>query len=226
MQKALENPRPGDKDDRMMKSLFHPLRKFALPALVAMTLVLSNCTIPGAGPRFSTTFDPPVQRPNNPRNVTVKVSTSKQRVYVMEGSRVLMATPCSVGTASSPTPHGNFTIFNKDFRHRRASSPGAGYPMTYWCEFQPAYGMHWGFVKPYPCTHGCIRLPKWSAAKLFALVSTGTRVNIASSQPEDATVGASLPVLDDSTMPDPPDSYLHSSKFFDDSVYQGNMFAN
>ena len=176
MQKALENPHLDDKDFSMMKSLFQPLRKLALPALGVMTLVLSNCTIPGAGPRYSDTFDPPAQRPNNPRNVSVKVSTSKQRVYVMEGSRVLMATPCSVGTPQSPTPHGTFTIFNKDFRHRRASSPGAGYPMTYWCEFQPAYGMHWGFVKPYPCTHGCIRLKNRDINTLVTYVKPGMRI--------------------------------------------------
>lgn len=210
----------------MKPFLVSVFRKSALPALVVISLLSGSCTGVKSGPRYSDTFDPPAHRPQNPRNVVVKVSTSAQRVYVTEGNRVLLATPCSVGTPQSPTPPGNFTIFNKDFRHRRASSPGAGYPMTYWCEFKPAYGLHWGFVKPYPCTHGCIRMPKWSAAKLFALVTTGTRVNIASSQPEDATVGASLPVLDDTTKPDPPNSYMMSSKFFDDSVYPGQIFVD
>jgi lipoprotein-anchoring transpeptidase ErfK/SrfK len=158
--------------------------------------------------------------------VSVKVSTGKQAVYVMEGSRVLMATPCSVGTAQDPTPKGNFKIYKKHFDKRRISSPGAGYPMTYWCEFLPAYGLHWGFVKPYPCTHGCIRMPKWSAAKFFNLVSLGTPIHIAASQPEDATVGASLPVLDDTSLPDPPHSYLHSPQVFEDAKYKGAMFAD
>ena len=195
-------------------------------SLGVMAFTMSSCGSLGGGGQYSTNFDPPASRPHNPGNVRVKVSTTKQAIYVMEGSRVLMATPCSVGTPQAPTPKGNFTIFHKDFEHRRASSPGAGYPMTWWCEFAPAYGFHWGFVKPYPCTHGCIRMPNKSAAKFFALVKTGTPVNIAVSQPEDATVGATLPVLDDSTLPDPPDSYLHSRQFFEDSKYKGQMFVD
>lgn len=194
-------------------------------SLLAAALVLSNCQTP-LGTHYSTNYDPPAHRPSSPSKVSVKVSTGKQAIYVMEGSRVLMATPCSVGTPQAPTPKGNFRIFNKDFTHRRASSPGAGYPMTYWCEFAPAYGLHWGYVKPYPCTHGCIRMPQHSAAKFFAMVSIGTPVNIAVSQPEDATAGATLPVLDDSTLADPPDSYLHSRQFFEDQKYKGVMFVD
>ncbi|MCE9517998.1 MAG: L,D-transpeptidase [Verrucomicrobia bacterium] len=202
------------------------LRRAGLLAIAALTgLTLTNCTSLG-GSSSSMNYDPPAHRPTNPSAVRVKVSTSKQAVYVMEGNRVLMATPCSVGTPQAPTPAGTFRIFNKDFRHRRASSPGAGYPMTYWCEFAPAYGLHWGFVKPYPCTHGCIRLPKMAAAKFFAMVSVGTPINIASHQPEDATVGATLPVLDDSSLPNPPDSYLKSNQVFEDAKYKGAMFVD
>ena len=46
--------------------------------------------------------------------------------------------------------------------------------MPFWQEWKPAYGMHWGFVKPYPCTHGCIRLPMKAAAKIFAMTRVGT----------------------------------------------------
>ncbi len=197
-------------------------------ALAAVAFGLSSCAMntPGGNAKYSTTFDPPAHRPTNPNNVRIKVSTSKQRVYVVEGSRVLLATPCSVGAEHSPTPHGNFTISYKDFNHRRASSPGAGYPMTGWSEFMPAYGLHWGFVKPYPCTHGCIRLPKLAVAKFYALIKVGTPMNVASSQPEDATIGATLPVLDDTTLPDPPDSVLHSQSFFDDFKPKGSLFVD
>lgn len=202
-------------------------RSIGLASLAAaLPLLLSNCQSITGGVRHSTTYDPPAHRPSSPSAVHVKLSTGRQAIYVMEGNRVLMATPCSVGTPQNPTPKGNFKIFNKDFAHRRVSSPGAGYPMTYWCEFAPAYGFHWGFVKPYPCTHGCVRMPNASAAKFFNLVSVGTPVNIAASQPEDATVGATLPVLDDSTLADPPNSYLQSRQFFEDSRYKGPLFVD
>lgn len=173
---------------------------------------------------YSTTYDPPLLQPNSPSNVKVKLSTGAQRVYVMEGDRVLLASPCSVGTPDAPTPHGHFKIYSKTFDRRRISQPGAGYPMTYWMEFKTAYGMHWGFVKPYPCTHGCVRLPIKTAQKMFSVVRPGTPLHIASAHPEDATVGKMLPVLDDGPMPDPPWSYMTSSQVFKDAA-QGRFYT-
>lgn len=193
-------------------------------AICALALVaLTGCETTGRGGANSFTFDPPVQKPSNPSNVQVKLSTGAQRLYVVEGDKVLLATPVSVGKSSSPTPHGNFTIYSKTENRRRISNPGAGYPMTYWMEFKPAYGMHWGFIKPHPSTMGCVRMPLKAAQKTFQLVRTGTKLNIAHSQPWDATVGKSLPALDDSSLPDPPMSYMLSPQVFADAR-QGRMW--
>jgi hypothetical protein len=89
--------------------------------------------------------------------------------------------------------------------------------------YSPAYGMHWGFVKPYPSTHGCVRLPLNSARKIFNMVRVGTPIDIARTQPWDATVGKSLPVLDDSPLPNPPNSYLMSPQVFSDAQ-KGKMW--
>jgi hypothetical protein len=191
--------------------------------IVAAAAMLSSCVTKKLGSHYSTSFDPPAKPVTNPSALKVKMSTGAQRVYVMQGNEVLLATPCSVGTSSTPTPKGNFTIYHKEANRRRASSPGAGYPMTYWMEFQSAYGMHWGWVKPVPCTHGCVRLPIKAAKKIFDMVPTGTPLNIAPSQPEDATVGKTLPVLDDSSLPDPPDSYMQSAQVFSDAR-QGKVY--
>ncbi len=190
---------------------------------LASGLVGCATTSAPSGGRTSFSFDPPVVAPTNPSKVQVKLSTGAQRLYVVEGDKVLLATPVGVGTASDPTPHGNYTIYSKVANRRRVSSPGAGYPMTYWMEFKPAYGMHWGFVKPHPSTHGCVRMPLKAAKKTFDLVRIGTPINIASSQPWDATVGRSLPRLDDSQLPDPPMSYLLSPQVFADAR-QGKMW--
>ena len=192
-------------------------RIFKTAAIVSVLAAFSSCTAPKKG-NYSPSFDPPAKAVKNPANVRVKISTGAQRVYVMEGNEVLLATPCSVGTASTPTPAGNFTIYSKTANRRRVSQPGAGYPMTFWMEFKSAYGMHFGWVKPYPCTHGCVRLPIKSAQKIFGMVRTGTPLNIASSQPEDATIGKTLPVLDDSALADPPMSYMLSPKVFEDAA--------
>jgi len=172
-------------------------------------------------------------KPKNPDNVRVKVSLSKQNVYVMEGDKVLLAAATCIGEPTHRTPSGNFRITGKiptkrsgeyGFRVQggnivpaqvSASIPGTyvGYPMAWWCEFSPGYGFHQGFVWPVPRTHGCLRLHKAVAPKFFALVKDGTPVNIAETQPEDATV--TVPRPQDYRDPDPPASYLTSSSVFE-----------
>jgi hypothetical protein len=191
-----------------------------IAALVCATLFASCETMRvagGGGPYHVTAY-----KPSDPSKVRVKVSLSKQNVYVMEGDRCLMAAACSVGLPNKPTPRGDFTIYSKQ-EHKRSGSYGfsvqgnnvvpatggsahgryVGYPMGYWCEFAPGYGFHQGFVHPVPRTHGCIRLKGEAAPKFFALVRTSTPVNIANSQPEDATIGPKVQRVDDSRTPDP-----------------------
>src|SRR4051812_37207419 len=97
--------------------------KFVLPALAAfagLALFSSCATSPsggGGGPYHVTAL-----KPHDPSKVAVKVSTSTQNIYVVEGDRVLMAVQGCVGEHGS-TPQGNFTIFNKN-RTKRSGSFG------------------------------------------------------------------------------------------------------
>ncbi len=214
------------------------MRPILLLALGSAALALSSCTTgvsSGSGVAAYKAYDRPASLPGNPSNVRVKVSTSRQRVYVMEGDKPLLVMPVSVGTASSPTPKGSFRIFNKE-HHRRANTHGYAYsgdnikktylskrppgwsfkgtPMPYWCEFKPAYGFHTGWVKHSPCTHGCIRMHENVAPKFFRLVSVGTPVNIATSQPEDAKYG-NIPLPPDAgPLPDYPPSFYLGDGYF------------
>jgi lipoprotein-anchoring transpeptidase ErfK/SrfK len=187
-------------------------------AISVFAIALSSCSSTSKPKgNYSTSFVPDVKPVTNPSALKVKLSTGAGKVYVVEGNDVLLASPASVGTASTPTPKGTFRIYSKTRHRRRFSEPGAGYPMTYWMEFKSAYGMHWGWVKPYPCTHGCVRLPIRTAKAIFDMVPTGTPLIISSSHPEDQTAGKDLPVLDDSALPNPPDSYMMSSQVFTDA---------
>ncbi len=196
-----------------MKSLLS--RLFVPAACAVIAFSFSSCTTVTSSKKTAFDFDPPVTQPTNRNNVKLKLSTGAQRLYVVEGDKVLLATPVTVGTAKTPTPHGNFTIYSKTEKRRRVSSPGAGYPMTYWMEFKPAYGLHWGFVKPHPSTHGCVRMPIDSARKVFNMIPVGTPINISTSQPWDATIGKTLPVLDDSHLQDPPLTYMNSPQVWE-----------
>ncbi|MDQ3622551.1 MAG: L,D-transpeptidase [Verrucomicrobiota bacterium] len=202
-------------------------RFLLLVFLVAVAAFISGCASRGTGGAYKVA----AYKPKNPENVRVKVSTSTQNVYVMEGDRPLMAAQSCVG-ANGTTPMGNYRIYKK-LKNKRSYSYGfgpngqgaeakkgqhvaVGYPMAYWCEFKPAYGFHEGFVWSIPRTHGCIRLHKEAAARFFALVREGTPVNIAHTQPEDATIGKSVRRLDQRNDPDPPTSLLMSSRWFQD----------
>ncbi len=192
---------------------------FFLAAAAGAALLTSCETARLAGGRA---YHVTAYRPHDPSAVRVKVSLSKQNIYVMEGDRCLMAVACSVGLPDKPTPRGNFTIYSRQ-EHKRSGSYGfsvqgnnivpttaghasgryVGYPMGYWCEFAPGYGFHQGFVHPHPRTHGCIRLKGEAAPKFYALMRIGTPVNIATSQPEDDTLGPKVQRVDDSKTPDP-----------------------
>lgn len=204
-------------------------------ALVGASL-LAGCqtaSVSSGGPYHVT-----AHKPADPSKVRVKVSLSKQNVYVMEGDNCLMAVACTVGIPSKPTPKGNFTIYRKEEDKRSgsygfrvqgsnvvpaesgSSVPGryVGYPMGFWCEFAPAYGFHQGFVHPVPRSHGCIRLKGEAAPKFYALVHNGTPVNIANTQPEDATIGPKVKRVDDSRAPDPDPHISISSAAFQKPV--------
>ena len=181
---------------------------------LAEVALLTSCTT--MAPSSTGTYHVTALKPHDPSKVVVKLSLSTQNLYVMEGDRLLMAAQGNVGKAGSPTPTGNFTIYDKNKTKRRVSQPDAGYPMAYWCEFKPAYGFHEGFVHPYPHTHGCVRLHREAAARLFALARIGTPVHIANSLPEDAKYGSQVQKLDQSRDPDPPRSLMMSSAWFKD----------
>ena len=92
------------------------MRSLLLTTLAAGVAALftscSNMPSGGGGLAHYNAYNRPATLPTNPRNVRVKVSTSNQMLYVMEGNKPLLVTPVSVGKPSSPTPKGNFRIFN------------------------------------------------------------------------------------------------------------------
>ena len=208
-----------------------PLCRFLLCLSATAALFLTSCGTPSVS---SGNYRVTAHRPHDPSAVRVKVSLAQQNIYVMEGDRCLMAVATTVGIPAKPTPKGNFTIYSKQ-EHKRSGSYGfrvqgdriipaeaganisgnyVGYPMGYWCEFAPAYGFHQGYVHLHPRSHGCIRLKGEAAPKFFALVKIGTPVNIAETQPEDATLGPKIQRIDDSKTPDPPNRVSISEAAF------------
>jgi hypothetical protein len=204
--------------------------KRLIPFLILPLFLLGGCA--ELTPRA--VYDRPAYKPKDPSKVVVKVSLSKQMIYVMEGNRPLLVTACCVGLPAHPTPKGNFSVTNK-IRNKRSGEYGfavlrnaivpcevssahghyVGYPMPYWVEFTPGYGFHLGWVWPVPKSHGCIRIHANDAGKFFELVKVGTPIKIANSQPEDATLGANFHRPEDYNDPDLPSALLTSQHYFE-----------
>ena len=215
----------------MMKSLRQSLCLAAFAAAV-----LTNCQ--GVLTK-SDNYSQPAHRASNLNNVVVKVSLSKQQVYVMEGNRPLLVTATCVGVPQHPTPKGSFTVYSK-IKEKRSGTYGfavnnstgearpaerswvkgnehyVGHPMPFWVEFAPGYGFHMEYVWPMPRSHGCLRLHRNDAPKFWELTKIGTPVLIRDSWPEDETIGRNLPHPgpEHYNSPEPPASVFISPHFF------------
>jgi hypothetical protein len=204
------------------------MKRLILPALAALApFLITGCMTTGGG---GGSYHVVAYAPHNPDHVRIDVSCSKQQVYVMEGDRCLMAAACNVGLPGSRTPHGHYNIEEK-IQSKRSGTYGfsvsngiitsceageahgtyIGYPMPFWCGFSPGYGFHQGYVWPVPRTHGCIRLDKQVAPRMWELAHVGTPVDIAETQPEDATYGQHVQRPTDYRDNDPDPSYMISS---------------
>ena len=203
------------------------MKRITFLALAALApLFITGCMTTGGGGSYHVV----AYKPHNPGDVRVFVSKSKEQVYVMEGSRCLMAAACDVGVPEKPTPSGHFTIEEK-IPNKRSGSYGfsvsggmvspcdagqchgsyVGYPMPFWCGFAPGYGFHQGYVWPIARTHGCIRLDKQVAPRFYELVHSGTPVDIAESQSLDSSVGQHVARPSDYRDADPAPSFMIGS---------------
>lgn len=129
----------------------------------------------------------------------ITISLSKQRVCLLLGGELAIDSPIASGRKEGWTPKGSFTVLEKDLNHhsnrygdlvdaegrvvRKNVTYGAsggsfrGAPMKYFLRLTwEGIGMHAGNLPGYPASHGCIRLPKEVAEKLFKIVTTGTPV--------------------------------------------------
>lgn len=224
-----------------MKSSRQPLRTAAALSLAAALFGLVSCQTASNPVAKVDNYSNPAHRPHDPNKVVVKVSQSTQMVYVMEGNRPLLVTATCVGVPKHPTPNGHFTV-EKKIKEKRSGLYGfavnnatgearpaevswvhggehyVGHPMPYWVEFSPGYGFHTEYVWPMPRSHGCLRIHRNDAAKLYDLTRIGTPVIIANTQPEDATLGKDFkrPGPEHYAKPEPPPSTYISDHFFAD----------
>jgi len=112
---------------------------------------------------------------NQERWIEVDLSEQKAHVY-NSGGEILLSTRVSTGKRGYRTRTGEFVITNKNRRHRSNIYHCA---MPYFQRLSCAdFGFHEGYVPGYPASHGCLRVPRGNAAKLWKLTEVGDRVVI------------------------------------------------
>lgn len=138
----------------------------------------------------------------NSSNTKVKIDLSDQRAQLLVNEDVALDLPCSTGKAGKRTPAGQFTIKKKvvtkrsnifgriyrgsrvvyggDRRKYRGSGRFVGSPLPYWMRLTDSgIGMHYSAgVRRYPCSNGCIRMPRNEVKTIFAKTKVGTPVEI------------------------------------------------
>jgi len=135
---------------------------------------------------------------------SVVVRLHEQQAYLYRGKNLVATSRISSGREGYRTPTGGFSVIRKDADHhssvygsyvsdsgqivranvdvrkggRPRHSQFVGASMPYYMEFQPAYGLHAGYLPGVPASHGCIRMPYWKARQFYQTVHVGTPVTV------------------------------------------------
>ena len=106
----------------------------------------------------------------------IEISLSAQRATFYKDGVPYFRTEISSGQPETPTKTGRFVVTDKKVYH---VSNLYDAKMPYFMRLSCGdFGMHEGELPGYPASHGCIRLPRESARKLFKQVPIGTLVTI------------------------------------------------
>ncbi len=140
-----------------------------------------------------------------PDNTRIVVSIPKQRAYLMIEEEIVADGPVSSGKRGHESPHGHFTVMEKDPNHHSSlygdfvdhsgrvvragvsvhidSAPSgthfAGAAMKWFLRLTgEGVGMHIGILPGYPASHGCIRESVDGAKLFYDHVKVGTPVDV------------------------------------------------
>ena len=115
---------------------------------------------------------PRVPKPrSNSDTAHIEIDQSKQVLYVVREGEVDEVVHTSTG-AGGATRDGVFSV------HRKiaGSSPNRLYYPSYFDGLRAVHG--WPQVPSYPASHGCARVPYWTAKHLFSIMGYGMEVRV------------------------------------------------
>jgi hypothetical protein len=131
--------------------------------------------------------------------VTMLVNLRDQRAYLYRDGRRIAVTTVSTGRRGHDTPTGAFPILGKQPMYHSRRYDNAPMPwmqrLTDW-----GHALHAGQVRPYPASHGCVRLPAEFAKQLYTMTNRGDLVIIARDDtPRALAIALKVAEMDPST---------------------------
>lgn len=123
---------------------------------------------------------PPPPPPPTPaqalrRGVLVVVSIPTQQAFVFKRGELWDTTKVSTGKPGHDTPRGVFPILQKKVEHRSTLYDDASMPYMQRLTWG-GVALHAGRVPGFAASHGCIRLPKDFARKLYGITNFSSTV--------------------------------------------------
>jgi hypothetical protein len=130
---------------------------------------------------------------------TMLVNLRDQRAYLYQDGRRIAVTTVSTGRRGHDTPTGVFPILGKQRMYYSKKYDNAPMPfmqrLTDW-----GHALHAGNVRPFPASHGCVRLPAEFAKQLFSLTQPGDLVIIAEDEsPRSLAIALKVAGMDNRT---------------------------
>jgi N-acetylmuramoyl-L-alanine amidase len=102
----------------------------------------------------------------------IEVDKTKQVLYTVKDGRITNILHVSTGQYEGWTRDGVFRVHGKVYGY----SVGHLYYPSYFDGLRAVHG--WPDVPPYPASHGCVRVPMWSAVWISGRMPIGTEVRI------------------------------------------------
>jgi lipoprotein-anchoring transpeptidase ErfK/SrfK len=104
------------------------------------------------------------------RKFHIEIDQSRQVLATVSGGTVRAIIHVSTGKPSTPTIDGTFRVIRKIAGY----SPNRLYYPSYFDGNRAIHG--WPDVPTYAASHGCVRVPYWTAKWIFRLAKLGTKV--------------------------------------------------
>jgi len=137
-------------------------------------------------------FWEPELAPSGPLVVIISLPDQTLSVY-RNGIRIAYSS-ISSGVKGRSTPAGVFTILEKEVTHFSNKYHHAPMPFMQRLTWE-GVALHGGDLPGYPASHGCIRLPREFAKRLYSVTTRGTTVIVVDEKSSEPTVAARPGIL-------------------------------